>query len=392
MIGILLGVLTSVVTTIFLYSDIQELVFGSDAFYYLNIRDMILGGDILLLASGIQVAPIYSWFLSVIASIFGSEITWIYLSQIALTTLTAFLVYRLAYKADGSGPARLALLGFALYLPLWIVGLEIHPQMVFLFILILAMILLLKAMDTGKARFYAMAGLAAGLAVLTRSVAIYLPFVLLAVLLFKHPRNWTKHLIFILTFAAVLMPWTVRNSVNLEGPLSTGSYAIVNQLEEIKIPAQLLNTFTDDDLKINWNGLAKSFAYPYRLSFVYAYGGTAPAYHYGNILNSPDLAALAKFISQPKIISTFMLYFAHVSLITLFLFYVLNLSKRFKKTDTKEIIIFVSFIYFAASILFVPSACDICYSYYLVPALPFMLILAAIGLNNVLSPRNASKN
>lgn len=389
MIAALLGALASAATTIFLYSDIQQLVFGSDAFYYLNIRDRILSGDIFLTAGGTQAAPVYSWFLSAIASVFGREITWIYLSQIALIALTAFLVYRLAYKIAGSKPAQLALLIYTLYLPLWIVGLEIHPQILFLSILTLAVFLLFEAADKNRKRLYLMAGFAFGLAALTRSVALYLPLALFVVLLWKQPHNWKKHLIFISAFAAVLIPWAARNSANLKDPIALDNFTIVNQAAEVIIPARLISAFGSDVLEVNWDGLLKSLAYPYRLSFVYAYGGTAPAYHYGNVFSDPGLATITKFFSQPKIIFTVMLYVTHFSLIALFLFYALTLPKRFGVVSAKEIVLVVSFLYFAASILFVPNACNMCYSYYLVPALPFMLMLATFSL--ITSPaKNAS--
>lgn len=391
---VLSGTVITAATAIFLYSDVQNLVFSSDAFYYLLLRDRVLSGDILLLASQAAAAPAYPWFLSIIASIFGQEMTWIYTAQIILTALTALMIYRLAYKIAGPKPARIALLGYVLYFPLLIIGLEIHPQILFLFLVMLTTNLLFEATAKDKTQFYAGAGIAAGLTVLTRSVALYLPFALLAALLLKQPRNWRKHFIFILTFVAVLTPWVIRNSANLNGSFSVGNYTIVNQFEEITIPAQVVNAIanSNEGPNLNWSGLLKSFAYPYRLSFIYAYGGTPPVYHYRNILKSPDLAALAKFISQPKIIFTAILYFIHALFIALFSFYTLNLLKRIKKADIQEVMLLVSFLYFAASILFVSRACDICYSYYLVPAIPFILILAAIGLNNILNTRNAPKN
>ncbi len=173
-------------------------------------------------------APLYPAFLALIYAISGLE--WRFfaarLAQVLLGAMLAPLTYWIARRVisptglkPGTGwerAARLAAWIVALYPWLILFPLGLATENLFTPVLALAILALLRAGESGSLRDWALAGVALGLATLTRSIII--GFVPLAVLLV--PRNRLRGgLILLGCVAALTLPWAYRNT-RLHGQLT----------------------------------------------------------------------------------------------------------------------------------------------------------------------------
>jgi 4-amino-4-deoxy-L-arabinose transferase-like glycosyltransferase len=93
---------------------------------------------------------------------------------------------------------------------------EVQSEPLFLVLLVGAGFLTLAAADRPSSNFAVAAGIALGLAALTRSTALILaPFLLAPLADRRYPPRARRHLAAsaILGFAAALLPWTIRNAI-----------------------------------------------------------------------------------------------------------------------------------------------------------------------------------
>lgn len=178
-------------------------------------------------------APLYPAFLAPIYAISGLE--WRFfaarLAQALLGAALAPLTYWIARRVLSVGAQRAVPLppgagsGRAAKLAAWIVALYpwlilfplgLATENLFIPLLALAVLALLRADESGSLRDWALAGVALGLATLTRSIIV--GFVPLAILLV--PRNRLRGgLILLGCVAALTLPWAYRNT-RLHGQLT----------------------------------------------------------------------------------------------------------------------------------------------------------------------------
>ncbi len=174
-------------------------------------------------------APLYPAFLALIYALSGLE--WRFfaarLAQAVLGATLAPLTYWIAHRVisppfaaprerEEGKAARLAALIVALYPWLILFPLGLATENLFIPLLALAILALLRAGETGSLRDWALAGVALGLATLTRSIIV--GFVPLAILLI--PRNRLRGgLILLGCIAALTLPWAYRNT-RLHGQLT----------------------------------------------------------------------------------------------------------------------------------------------------------------------------
>lgn len=183
-------------------------------------------------------APLYPAFLALIYALSGLE--WRFfaarLAQAVLGATLAPLTYWVARRlisphppspplvrevggmgtGDKDRAARYAALIVALYPWLILFPLGLATENLFIPLLALAILALLRAGEAGSLRDWALAGVALGLATLTRSIIV--GFVPLAILLV--PRNRLRGgLILLGCVAALTLPWAYRNT-RLHGQLT----------------------------------------------------------------------------------------------------------------------------------------------------------------------------
>jgi len=160
-------------------------------------------------------APLYPAFLAVVYFFSGLEqrLLAARLAQAALTATLAPLTALLARKLDLSTKAAIvAGLILALYPLLTLYPSALATENLFFPLILVGMVLLLHAAENGRWQDYLWAGLAFGLATLTRSIVVaFLPFA--GLWLWKRGVNGLRGAIII--FAAVTaltLPWAIRNS------------------------------------------------------------------------------------------------------------------------------------------------------------------------------------
>jgi 4-amino-4-deoxy-L-arabinose transferase-like glycosyltransferase len=160
--------------------------------------------------------PAYPLFLAAVY-LLGGLAHRFFAARLAQAVLAAFLApmaFALAARLDPGGERTPKTAGWivALYPMLALYPLALATENVFFVLTLGAVLLLLRAGESGRLGTFALAGAAAGLAVLTRSV----------ILLFIPPAMWWAWrsarslrgaLVFACAAAAVVSPWVARNSL-----------------------------------------------------------------------------------------------------------------------------------------------------------------------------------
>ena len=181
--------------------------------YHWSVADVLLQQGIIGDEQGpsTEFDPLYPVFLAFGRLVLGDHPMPIQALQIAVDSLGAPLLYRLTEIL--SGRRRAALLAATLYAcyPLLIHHSVIGDVGSLLSVLLMAFACM--AVSATSPRRATMAGVCLGLAVLTRVTVM--PIVILAALVLVRTHGVRSALVFALTAAAIVSPWTIRNySVN----------------------------------------------------------------------------------------------------------------------------------------------------------------------------------
>lgn len=163
----------------------------------------------------INRAPLYPLFLSFIYLVFGHTFLVVRIIQSILGAIICVFVYFIGKRVFKQ--ERVAILGAsaAVICPSLIASNSyILTETLTTFLLIGAIILLMRGLETKRKRIWGLSGIVLGLATLARPVILFFPlFLLLGLLLFfkKRLQNFIFVIIFSLGMAVVILPWTVRN-------------------------------------------------------------------------------------------------------------------------------------------------------------------------------------
>lgn len=168
-------------------------------------------------------APGFPFLLAGIHFLFHGDYRPVYLSFCLLGALAAAFTYLLAREVLPDSAARLAAVLVAVYPPHVYFSTEFASEVLFVPLLTLALWQVLVHLRTGSPAAIAVAGLAFGWAVLTRSFALLIPMVALAVLFWSRRRRLRSALLpaalLLLAVAACLFPWLLRNERVLGAPV-----------------------------------------------------------------------------------------------------------------------------------------------------------------------------
>lgn len=161
--------------------------------------------------------PVYSVFLSILYRLFGTSILVYAIPQIILGVATCYLAYFIARTAFSSKMGLLACFLLAIYHPLIWWTAYIRAETLFIFLLLLTIIFLMKAVQKNlDLKYIIFSGIALGISCLCRAVVLYLPIFIVfyfAILLFKKDKKrlFLGTTVFLLTFCVTLAPWSYRN-------------------------------------------------------------------------------------------------------------------------------------------------------------------------------------
>lgn len=172
-------------------------------------------------------APIYPLFIAGVVQLMGQDLAALALAQHTLGVTTVGLSYALARVTFGRLAALLAGLMVALNGSLLIAEQTISTETLFTTLLALAALIGVLGVRARSPRQLLLCGIVLGLAALTRPVAIgLLPALPLALAAIRPGwRRWLSlSLLYVVGFAATLLPWMLRNYLTLQVFSTEGAF------------------------------------------------------------------------------------------------------------------------------------------------------------------------
>jgi 4-amino-4-deoxy-L-arabinose transferase-like glycosyltransferase len=162
--------------------------------------------------------PGYPLFLAALSYLFGPDLRVVIAANLVLSSLSAFLISRLArYICPESRVALIAPVLFLIHPGVAVAELRSGVEIPFIFLLLCFFLVLRRALQSEKPSRYALAGLVLGLACSVRSTVLLFPPFLLLYHLWRE-RSWAalrrsaaRAALMMLTLSAVISPWVVRN-------------------------------------------------------------------------------------------------------------------------------------------------------------------------------------
>ncbi len=193
-------------------------------------------------------APLYPSFLAIVYLIFGHNFLAVRIIQSILGAIICLFVYLIGERIFKNKKTAILGAGAAVICPSLVASNSyILTETLTTFLLTIAVILLMKALESKKRGDWVASGIFLGFSTLCRPVTLLFPLFLLLGLLFFHPplappleggeekgggvlypRKRFKKLIFVvifsLTMAGTILPWTVRNYIVFKEfiPVGTG--------------------------------------------------------------------------------------------------------------------------------------------------------------------------
>jgi tetratricopeptide (TPR) repeat protein len=190
-----------------------------DAQSYLELARRIVGGDWLGGSAPFWQPPAFPYLLALILGLFGDDNIFaaVRVAHAVLGAGSTLLIYRLARRPFGASTATLAAVGTALYGPLLYFEGELLSVALEVFLYLTLLLMIVRAAELDRVPDWALAGLLAGAAAITRpNVLLFVVLVALVrvVRTAAHQRRRAigRLLVAAATLAAVVAPVTLRNA------------------------------------------------------------------------------------------------------------------------------------------------------------------------------------
>jgi 4-amino-4-deoxy-L-arabinose transferase-like glycosyltransferase len=219
--------------------------------------------------------PGYPLFLAAVFKISGYSLQAARFANLVMAFGIAWLIAQLARRVSSSDVATLSAPLLFLFHPGIVVAIvRGSVEILFILLLIIFMVLLYRAMESGDRKQYFLAGGVLGLGILVRSTILLFPVFLAGYALFVYRgkrRNWKTIAnigILVLAMVMVMMPWVVRNYlvVNQFIPTASVQGVAAHAGQYICKNLSFENGFQilDDDAARERAKLASSLGYPFR--------------------------------------------------------------------------------------------------------------------------------
>lgn len=160
--------------------------------------------------------PIYPAFIAGVYAVFGIKPYMVLFFQIVLSTITAYYFYKIVEELCNKKIAQIALFIFAIEPTLILYTTFLYSEILFMFFTILSLWFLVVGIKKSSTLFFLVAGVALGLATLTRPAGQYL-IVVYALIILLYNKNYyknSKYVAIIFVFYIVsIAPWAIRNYV-----------------------------------------------------------------------------------------------------------------------------------------------------------------------------------
>jgi 4-amino-4-deoxy-L-arabinose transferase-like glycosyltransferase len=352
------------------------------------------------LAETMMREPGYPVFLAGVFSVFGNSLDAARLANILLVVGIVLMIVRMArlVSTDPVVPLVASLL-FLLYPSILVAEARAGVEMFFIFLLMIFMLTLQKAMNAGRGRHYFFAGLALGAVLLTRGTLILFP-ILLLLYLFVIARTWQErwHRVakvgaLVIAAALVISPWVIRNyklvhefvpTATVQGAATQAGQYIGKHLSFEKGFMEL-----DSEAGVERNALASKLGYTFQGGYYQYFFRSRDEFDFNSLLLR---TAMDEYRQDPVLfvrcasMNLFNFWFAGKSWQVTWLNMVLQLPfviialagayllwKRSQLKQAAFILLFILYLY----AVHVPVHAQARYS---VPLVPFLAILASIAI------------
>lgn len=200
-------------------------------FYFYAAKSIAAGHGYSILGHPTAFFPVgWSAFLGLFFALTGPSIWTILVLNLILWSVTAALVYVLARRMAGRGAGIVAALIVGSSPTLTLYVLRAYSEALFIPLLLAVCLFLTARRQAPTRRAAALAGICLGCAILVRSTAAPLPFLLPLWLLVRNPwrEAWRAAATLFAVSSLVVAPWVIRNAVVMHAPeLSTnGGYTL----------------------------------------------------------------------------------------------------------------------------------------------------------------------
>ncbi|MFN8236682.1 MAG: glycosyltransferase family 39 protein [Chitinophagales bacterium] len=219
LIGLLLLTFLLRLTVFMIFQPWREEVLQKDVFIYdaigYNILAKCLAFDFSFCGDTFRT-PIYPAFAAFFYALFGAKPWVVLLVQVFLNTASGFLLFRICQRLFPNTVVGYAALFLFAFDPQQVIfSTYLYTDILFVFILLLSVLLLIKAMQENKIYLFILCGILSGILILTRPIAIYLPAVLGGFLLVWPKSNPVQRLkqaaILVVLAYLTIIPWMYRN-------------------------------------------------------------------------------------------------------------------------------------------------------------------------------------
>ncbi|MFH1862872.1 MAG: glycosyltransferase family 39 protein [bacterium] len=173
------------------------------------------------------MAPFYTYFLAGCYALLGNNHWLILVLQGLLGVVTCWLIGLIGLRIGSAFTGIAALILFSLYPEAIFLPLRLVSESWLLLWMMLFVLWVVNFLQTSKKRYLILAGVAAGLAALTKESALVLPFLALIWIAIKRGitrKTISQALLLLIVTAVTVLPWTVRNYVIFQSfiPVRTG--------------------------------------------------------------------------------------------------------------------------------------------------------------------------
>ncbi|HLX31596.1 MAG TPA: glycosyltransferase family 39 protein [Gaiellaceae bacterium] len=206
-------------------------VVWDSTFYYYAAKSIAAGNGYSILGHATAFFPVgWPGFLGIAFAITGPSLWTIMVLNLILWSITAALAYLLGRRLGGRAAGIVAGLIIAVSPEMTLYVLRAYSEALFIPLLLGACLFLVWRRETPTLRMASLAGICLGLAILVRSTAIPLPFLLPLWLLVRNPwrESWRSAVALCLVSCAVVSPWLIRNAIVMHSPLlsTNGGYTL----------------------------------------------------------------------------------------------------------------------------------------------------------------------
>ncbi|MGQ9810037.1 MAG: tetratricopeptide repeat protein [bacterium] len=184
---LLITALAITVRAIYLHDIIDTVEFKVpllDAAWYDTHALEVLKGDLLASQSTFRV-PLYIYFLAGCYKIFGHQYLPPVLFQVILGSLVCGIIFLIGDRVFGFWAGLVAGLGMALHRVAVFSDLQLLPTTIFIFGIVVATYLVIRGLETDKARSWILAGVCIGISFLTRPDVVFFTIAICLIPLFK---------------------------------------------------------------------------------------------------------------------------------------------------------------------------------------------------------------